>query len=34
MLVGQAAHAYALWHGVMPQTAQVYKDLRAAIDGQ
>jgi len=34
MLVGQAAHAYALWHGVMPQTAPVYKDLRAAIDGQ
>ena len=34
MLVGQAAHAYAIWHGVMPQTAPVYKDLRAAIDGQ
>ena len=34
MLVGQAAHAYALWHGVMPQTAPVYKDLRAAIDAQ
>jgi shikimate dehydrogenase len=32
MLIGQAAHAYAIWHGVMPKTAQLYRDLRAEID--
>ena len=32
MLVGQAAHAYALWHGVMPKVEPVYRDMRALID--
>ncbi|MFM7659921.1 MAG: shikimate dehydrogenase [Betaproteobacteria bacterium] len=32
MLIGQAAHAYAIWHGVIPETAQLYRDLRAEID--
>ncbi|HAB48552.1 MAG: shikimate dehydrogenase [Betaproteobacteria bacterium] len=32
MLVSQAAHAYARWHGLMPETAQLYQDLRAEID--
>jgi shikimate dehydrogenase len=32
MLIAQAAHAYAQWHGQMPETAQLYRDLRAEID--
>jgi len=32
MLVGQAAHAYALWHGVKPEIEPVYQEIRAAID--
>ncbi|NCX87798.1 MAG: shikimate dehydrogenase, partial [Betaproteobacteria bacterium] len=32
MLVGQAAHAYAIWQGLMPDTMPVYQELRSAID--
>lgn len=28
MLVGQAAHAFQLWHGVMPEIAPVLNQLR------
>jgi shikimate dehydrogenase len=31
MLVGQAAEAYRIWHGVSPRTAQVYAELRASL---
>ena len=32
MLVEQAADAFALWHGVRPQTDEVYAQLRAEAD--
>lgn len=28
MLVGQAAHAFQLWHGVMPEITSVLNQLR------
>jgi shikimate dehydrogenase len=28
MLVGQAAHAFFLWHGVMPEIEPVLEQLR------
>lgn len=33
MLVEQAAEAFSVWRGVMPQTAPVYKELRCMLDG-
>lgn len=33
MLVEQAALAFALWHGVMPETAPVYEEMRARVGG-
>jgi len=32
MLVGQAAHAFALWRGVMPPAAQVLAELRQRLN--
>jgi shikimate dehydrogenase len=32
MLVEQAAEAYCVWRGVMPQTTPVYKELRRLLD--
>jgi shikimate dehydrogenase len=32
MLVEQAAEAFCVWRGVMPQTAPVYKELRRMLD--
>lgn len=31
MLVGQAAHAFLLWHGVMPEIAPVIAQLKQAM---
>ena len=31
MLVGQAAHSFMLWHGVMPETAPVIAQLKAEM---
>jgi shikimate dehydrogenase len=31
MLVGQAAHAFHLWHGVMPEIAPVIDELKQAM---
>lgn len=31
MLVGQAAHAFLLWHGVMPQIEPVLQQLRKEL---
>ena len=32
MLVGQAAHAFHLWHGVMPDTAPVIESLKRELE--
>lgn len=32
MLVGQAAHAFKLWHGVMPEVTSVLNQLRDELD--
>ena len=31
MLVGQAAHAFLLWHGVMPEIEPVLRQLRSEL---
>jgi len=31
MLVGQAAHAFQLWHGVMPEITPVITKLKQAM---
>ncbi len=31
MLVGQAAHAFQLWHGVMPEITPVIAQLKQAM---
>ena len=33
MLVGQAAHAFYLWHGVMPQIEPVLEELKKDLLG-
>jgi shikimate dehydrogenase len=32
MLVEQAAEAFCVWRGVLPQTASVYQELRRRLD--
>ncbi|MCW2483517.1 shikimate dehydrogenase, partial [Candidatus Symbiopectobacterium sp. NZEC135] len=32
MLINQAAHAFFLWHGVMPDTTPVIEQMKKALN--